>query len=250
MSKERVARNRARQRAGRAVLFLLPVSVLIAADPQFEVATVKPNLSGSAGSGGPGARNGRFTGQNNSLKTLISVAFAVPEFEVTGPDWLESQHFDVTATLPQGVQPDQIAPMLRALLEQRFHLQTHRETVEMSYYALIINKGGPKIKPIVPGEPLPPPPSPKGLAVQMTNGTVQDFGESLARHQVDRPVLDKTGLTGRYHIVITYATEHSTEPGPDIVTAIQEQLGLKLESQKGPIEVIKVDHADKTPVEN
>jgi len=232
-----------------AVVLLLPISLLIAADPQFDVATVKENRSGSPGSAGPSARNGRFTGQNNSLKALISVAFAVPEFQVTGPDWLESQHFDIAATVPEGAQSAQIAPMLRALLEERFHLQTHRETVEMSYYALVVGKGGPKIKPIVPGEPIPPPPSPKGMAVQMTNGTLQDFGEFLARSQ-GRPVLDKTGLPGRYHIVIAYATEHSTEPGPDIFTAIQEQLGLKLESQKGPIDVIKVDRADKVPTEN
>jgi uncharacterized protein (TIGR03435 family) len=232
------------------LLVLAAAGLAFAADPQFEVATIRPSAGGPGGFA-PGVRNGRFSTTNFPLKALIGYAYAIPEIQISGPDWIAAESFDITATLPSGAQPEQAAPMLRALLEERFHLQTHRESIEMNYYALTIGKNGTKLKELIPGESIPTPKfgPDRPPSTLMTNGTVADFGAFLAK-TMGRPILDKTGLTGRFHILLQYTPPASTLPGPDILTAMQEQLGLKLEAQKGPVEILKVDSADKAPTDN
>lgn len=218
--------------------------------PQFEVATIRLSAGGPGGFV-PGVRNGRFGATNASLKALIGYAYSIPEMLISGPGWLDSQHFDVTATLPAGASQDQAALMLRALLEERFHLKSHRENVEMNQYILGIGKNGPKFKELIPGEPIPHPDFGPGTppTTLMVNGTLADFADSLGR-TIGRPVIDKTALTGRFHLIIRYAGRNATTPGPDILTAVREQLGLKLEARKGPVEILKIDSVDKTPTEN
>jgi uncharacterized protein (TIGR03435 family) len=229
---------------------VLAAGVALAQQLEFEVATIRPS-AGGPGSSVPGLRNGRFSATNASLKALISYAYSMPEMLISGPAWLDSQRFDIAATLPAGGTQDQATPMLQALLEERFHLKVHRENVEMNHYVLTIGKNGPKFKELVPGEPVPPPDFGPGSpsSTQMTNGTISDFADRLGRI-MGRPVIDNTTLTGRFHLVIQYAGPNATTPGPDILTAVQEQLGLKVEAQKGPVEILKVDSADKTPTEN
>jgi uncharacterized protein (TIGR03435 family) len=226
------------------------------ARPEFEVATVKLNDHSDPRMGsGPSVRNGRFTAGNLTLKRLVSYGYDLPEFQLKGPAWLESEHFDVAAKMPDGSPDAQAKPMLRTLLEDRFHLKSHRETAEMSYYALVVAKGGSKIKELRDGEPIPPPNFPPGAAAMMTNGTLASFAGQLAP-VAGRPVLDKTGMTGRFHIFVTYASARAaaagdaSDPGPDLFTAIQDQLGLKLEPQKGPVEFLVIDSAEKIPEEN
>ncbi len=238
----------------RKLLSILGLSAgLVFADPQFDVATIRPS-DGGPGGFVPGVRNGRFRTTKSSLKTLIGFAYSIPEMQISGPDWIASQTFDLTATLPASAEPDQAPAMLRALLEERFHLRVHRESAEMSYYALGIAKGGFKLKPLQPGDPIPPvygpgtPPS-KGMTTLMNNGALADFAQSLAR-VMGRPVVDKTALAGRFFMFIRYAGPNATEPGPDILTAIQEQLGLKINAHKGPVEILKVDSLDKMPTDN
>jgi uncharacterized protein (TIGR03435 family) len=235
------------------LLILAAAGLATAAEPQFEVATVKFNDHSDPRMGsGPSSRNGKFNAGNLTLKKLISFAYDVPEFQMKGPAWLESEHFDVTAKMPDGSPDSQVKPMLRKLLEDRFHLQTHLETAEMSYYALVVGKSGSKIKELRDGEPIPPPTFLPGGAAMMTNGTVESFAGQLAP-AVGRPVLDKTGMTGRFHIFVNYAPARAgaagdvSDPGPDLFTAIQDQLGLKLEPQKGPVEILAVDSAAKLP---
>jgi uncharacterized protein (TIGR03435 family) len=233
-----------------SLLLLLTASLAFAADAHFEVATIRPSTGGPGG-WVPGIRNGRFTTTNSSLKALIGYAYAIPEMQISGLDWLGSESFDITATLPSGVEPDQAPLMLRALLEDRFHMKTHRETIEMNYYALSIGKNGTKLKELIPGEPIPAPKfgpdhPPSTL---MTNGTIAEFAAFLAK-TMGRPIVDKTGLPGRFHILLQYTPPSDTLPGPDILTAMQEQLGLKLEAQKGSVEILKVDSADKVPTDN
>ncbi len=232
------------------ILVLAAAGLAFGAEPQFEVATIRPS-DGGPGGFVPGARNGRFSTTKSSLKTLIGYAYAVPEIQISGPDWIAAESFDITATLPSGADPEQAASMLRVLLEERFHLKTHRESVEMNYYALAIGKNGTKLKELIPGEPIPAPKfgPDRPPSTLMTNGTVADFAAFLAK-TMGRPILEKTGLTGRFHILIQYTPPASAEPGPDIFTAVQEQLGLKLEPQKGPVEILKVDSADKVPTDN
>lgn len=226
----------------------------------FEVATVKPNHSGSRGSVALGVRNSQskagnssLKGENNSLKTLLSAAYSVPEFQIQGPDWLESERFDIAAKPPDGATPDQIMPMLRTLLEDRFHLKTHRETVEMNIYALVVGKGGSKLPEFRAGEPMRPPTFLPGASMITSNGPLEQFAAQLAP-RVGRPVVNKTGLSGSFHVVLSYfpagaaaAMDLPDDTGADLFTAIQEQLGLKLEPQKGPVEILKVDHAKKVP---
>jgi len=240
-------------RMGKA-LFLVAFGIAgcacaLAADPQFDAATIKaepPAISG--GSVAPGVRGGRFGEKNESLRALIAYAYAIPRFQVAGPDWLDSARFDIEARMPDGALPEEAPAMLRALLAERFHLKTHRESTEMSYYALVVAKGGFKLKEFKPGDPAPKLTFLPGGASMMTNGEVQKFAGALAG-AAGRPVIDKTGLTGTYFMFVSYSPSGG-EIGPDLFTAIQEQLGLKLEPQKGPVEILKVDRVDKTPVEN
>jgi uncharacterized protein (TIGR03435 family) len=233
-----------------SLLLALAAGLAFAAEPQFEVATIRPSVGGPGG-WVPGIRNGRFSTTAFPFKALIGYAYSIPEIQISGPDWLTAESFDITATLPAGAEPDQAPLMLRALLEERFHIKTHREMIEMNYYALTIGKNGTKLKPLVPGEPIPTPKfgPDRPPSTLMTNGTMGDFAAFLAK-TMGRPVVDKTELTGRFHILLQYTPPSSTLPGPDILTAIQEELGLKLESQKGPVEILKVDSADKVPTEN
>jgi uncharacterized protein (TIGR03435 family) len=118
--------------------------------PEFEAATIKPNTSGCCTS------TRHFPDQmvmtNQTLKNLIVLAYAVQPYQVTGPAWLESERFDITAKYPPGTKFADRWPMLRTLLEDRFHLTTRRETRDMSGYSLLVDKGGFKLKPSEPGE--------------------------------------------------------------------------------------------------
>lgn len=215
----------------------------------FEVATIRPSAGGPGGFV-PGVHNGRFTTTICSLGSLIGFAFSIPEVQIHGPAWL-SQTFDVTATLPAGAAPDQAPGMLRSLLEERFHLRVHRESTEMSYYALEIVKGGFKLRPRQPDDPIPSMygPGTVGTATLMTNAGVAEFAQSLAR-VVGRPVLDKTELAGRYFLWIRYSGPNAKDSGPDVFTALQEQLGLRLASRRGPVSILVVDSVDRTPTDN
>jgi uncharacterized protein (TIGR03435 family) len=232
---------------------LLAAAVLApGADPQFEVATVRPNHSVGPASHmgrGPSAKNGKFIAENISLKTLIASAYEVREFQVAGPGWLASEQYDITAKLPQGMADNQIALMLRALLEERFHLRTHRETAEMSIYALMVGKAGPKFHALAPGEEFKPPAFPPKSAFTLLNGSMARWGEVLSGI-VGRPVLDKTGITGSFMFMLAYSGNSDDSPSPDIFGAVEEELGLKLEPQKGPVEILKVDSAERVPDQN
>ncbi len=206
-----------------------------------------------------------------------------------GTGWIGSDHFDISAKPPEGpVTREQSTLMLQALLEDRFKLVVHRTTKEVPIYALTPAKGGLKIKPasedacfkMVPGAPPPPPPTPGNRPATPCGGffmgpsTLQGGGISMSQladgltNILGRPVIDKTGFTGTFDAHLEFSRE-GTAPmgaagfstpgaspvalpdnnGPTIFTALQEQLGLKLESQKGPADLLVIDHAEK-PSEN
>jgi uncharacterized protein (TIGR03435 family) len=232
-----------------ATAFSQPAAI----QPRFEVATVKLNKSGQPFARGPSAKNGRFTAENLPLKTLISYAYEVLQFQTTGPAWLESDRYDVAATLPDGTPAEQVPRMLRTLLEDRFKLETHREAVEQNVYALLVEKGGAKFLNIHPDTPFTPK-FPEGQAVDITNGTVTHFGEFLSA-EAGRPVVDHTGIKGEYRLVLTFVRPKAdggapTNPGPDLFTAVREELGLRLEPRKEPVEMLRVDRAERIPEGN
>ena len=249
---------------------------------EFEVASVKPAAPLSRQPlprGGPGSSDPshvRYT--YVSLKNLLLLAYGMPTQQITGPAWIDSERYDIAANVPAGATMDQVNVMLRNLLTDRFQLVVHRETRELQLYELTVAKKGLLIKPYVedPNEPIHEPGKPvfdkNGVPILRPGGfgfsMGSDVRELLGRkrsieqlalilsNELRRPVVDKTGLTGDYDYSVKYApnlTPAQTDGGadaPDLLVAVQEQLGLKLESKKGPIEMLVVDGGQKTPTEN
>jgi uncharacterized protein (TIGR03435 family) len=259
-----------------------------AARPQFEVASVKPNTSGTMMVRIMAPPNGgRLTVTNASLKMLITYAYKVRNFELSGgAGWMNSERYDVAAKAADDSHGEgQLQLMTQTLLEDRFQLKVHRETKEVPVYALLPGKSGLKLPEakegncVKPGPDLPPPgrgpgqlpPTPCGGFFMGPNTLVggkismKQFADGLS-NILGRPVLDKTGFTGTFDVKLEFSPEGTAfagglpgipgglppvfdTSGPSIFTAVQDQLGLKLESQKGPGEVLIIDHAEK-PSEN
>jgi len=272
-----------------------------ATKPQFEVSSIKLN-SGCSGPGGPSlSSRGRLTMPCVSLRTLIQMAYTTYEGLslnphhiriIGGPRWLNSEYYDLAAKAEGNAHRAEMeGPMLRALLEDRFKVRVHMESREMPVYSLIVAKGGAKIQPLKQGACLPydtdnilqmhapqKPTDPKYCGTVMIGAspdkptTVAHYygvsmpelaGRMLAPY-VDRPVIDKTGLGGRYDIRLEFAmggvsgrgvllngvpsTVGPTADDPlavSIFDALQEQLGLKLTSDKGSVQVLVVDSAER-----
>lgn len=271
----------------RTVLFLLSTSLWAQnTSPQFEVATIKmaPTPDGRGYSvssrGGPGTQDpSLFTCHNWSASDLVSRAFDLARYELSAPDWMESARFDMSAKIPEGTTKEQFRLMIQNFLAERFKLTYHREKKEVSAYSLVVAKNGPKFKESVP---IPPPedsdrpaakPSPmkrgedgypvlpagRDSTMAIMNGYAsQRFGDATMEHlamhlgfQLHAPVADATGLKGKYDFSLRWITDRMPEDaGPNLFRAVQEQLGLKLEPKKTPIDVLVVDHFEKTPTEN
>jgi uncharacterized protein (TIGR03435 family) len=315
---------------------LLGVAVAQTSDKSltFEVASVKPaempkpdaggRIEIKPPSGGPGTNDpGRIHYPFTSLRGLITAAFDMKPFQIYGPDFLDSERFDVTATMPPNTTKEQFRVMLQNLLADRFKMTFHRESRDLPMYSLTVAKGGPKLKESAPAAPpadpsapaspppLPPPPTkiapgpdgfpdlplPPGprLAMIMFNGraklsareqTMQDLATRMST-MLAKPVTDNTGLTAKYDFTLIFTPEgigpggpspmpggglmvaapppappppgagrgdvvpgSNDEPLPTLFAALQQQVGLRLDQKKGPVDVIVIDHLDKTPTEN
>jgi uncharacterized protein (TIGR03435 family) len=269
-------------------------------EPQFEAASIRPvapvSLDGPyvAGKirGGPGTSDPtRIKYSRVGLRGLLTLAYGLRRYQVVGPDWLDSERFDVIATIRPGATKEEVNAMVRNLLAERFHISLHRETRDMEVYELTVGKSGPKGLKASVEDPSPIQLSPEplqndknglpqiapgrpwmlltmqGMAVHVTARvqTLAAFAGFLTNSvQLRLPVVDKTGLMGAYDFVLDFVPEAQPSPvdvpgttglpsqggGPDIFAALQEQLGLRLEQKKGPVEVLVVDHADRTPAAN
>jgi bla regulator protein BlaR1 len=229
----------------------------------FEVASIrlskpKPGTHAFIGAA-PGGQ--RLTATNLPLKFLIIMAYNITNRQISGgPSWLDSEGYDIDAKAERPVSRDQLYLMLQTLLADRFKLTLHRETRELQVYALVVEKDGPKFKLHPNQDVVQPLVSPGGRGqVNFQNVPVSRLAWFLST-QLDRSVLDKTGLDGNYDFTLEWTPDRpskdyvpDTPPpdpsGPSIFTALQRQLGLKLESQKGPVEFLRVEHAEK-PTEN
>jgi uncharacterized protein (TIGR03435 family) len=231
----------------------------------FDVATIKP-VDPDAKAGRYIIMQGthRFIGKAYTLKLLIAAAYSLsPQTISGGPSWIESDHFDITAITPGEVQPthDEQMSMLRNLLSDRFKLTFHREPKQFSLYELQVAspKSGPKLKPSA--APAGDPPAvistvyPQRIVMPARNVTMADFVSVLQRAVLDRPVVDKTGLTGRYDFDLEWAPDESQfggdvkaasadAPSPPFFTAVQQELGLRLVATKGPVDALIVDNAE------
>jgi len=227
-------------------------TLTLSAQTAFEVASVRLTPPGSIGNtylSPPGAAS--FTATNVTLDLLIEIAYGVDENQILkAPLWVGSQHYDVSVKPegPGGLTYAQLKQPLQQLLEQRFGLGVHRENKEVDGYALVIAKGGPKLKPSTGDSGHKKFILPNGIRFDHT--LIATFAAALAR-PTGRPVVDKTGLSGDFDIDLKYAPEKAADSSlPSIFTALQEQLGLKLESAKVPFEMLVIDHVNRIPTEN
>jgi uncharacterized protein (TIGR03435 family) len=193
------------------------------------------------------------------MALLIAMAFGVDSNKIEGKaSWLDSESYDVVAK-PAGdrvLSNAELRPLLQHLLQERFQLATHWEKKESSGYALVVAKGGAKLQPGQTGKTAKTAKDGPATAFIMQDGLVgpslsmQTFAGMLSS-PLKQPVVDRTGITGNYDIRLRFAPEGSTDSSlPSIFTAVQEQLGLKLEQQKVPIEILVIDHVEKVPTAN
>ena len=235
----------------------------------FEVATVKPVESDKqSGRFITMQGNNRFIEKDYTLKLLIAAAYDLnPRTISGGPSWLDSEHYDITALTPGEVRPnhDEQMSMLRSLLTERFKLAFHREQKEFSIYELQLAKGGPKLKETsaAAGDPVVVGPGmvyPQRVVLPARNATMGSFVSLLQRAILDRPVVDKTGLTGRYDFDLEWAPDETQfggdvqaasaeTPAPPLFTAVQQELGLRLEATRGPVDALVVDKAERPTVD-
>jgi uncharacterized protein (TIGR03435 family) len=234
-----------------------PVKPMAAdAHPSFAVATIKPHDPNDPcrGCQGFSTQGDRMSIRNESVCSLMQMAYSIHPHQIIGaPEWLFNSAFDIEGTLDTPGDPNdrQQQEMLQKLLADRFGLKFHRDKRELSVYAIQIAKGGPKLKPAA---------NPDAGADQEGNGhgteqtvifTSNGIADFIRNEQffVDRPLVDQTGLTGRYDFSLRYTFDEakSTDPNapPGLFTAVQEQLGLKFQPTKAPADVFIIDHVEQ-----
>jgi uncharacterized protein (TIGR03435 family) len=314
---------------------LTAVGLWAQAPTEFEAASIKPAAPMALGRmmigmrGGPGTPSpGQMTFTNVSLAQIMQRAYDVKSYQISGPNWMSSARFDISARVPAGTTRAQSNVMLQNLLADRFKLVLHHSTKESSIYVLLVAKGGPKLKESAKestddavaapppggqrmdgpgrgmmdgpgrgmmgkdGMPQLPPGTPRGTPMMIGEGqmiapggqirmisngaTIGKFLDVLA-NQLDRPVTDMTGLSGTYDITLDFAIDPSImqakmaamgggPPPPEmappegaaqdpsgaatIFSALTDQLGLRLEARKGPVDLLVIDSVQKTPTEN
>jgi len=225
--------------------FLLSVGIIFA-QLQFEVASIRsadieghPTDSlytdGSAG----------LHVVNFPLRAIIVWAYDIRDFQLlNGPGWIDARRYDITAKTGAGAgNSDELHERTRALLADRFGLVAHHETRELTAYALTVAKGGPKVKVVTV----------RGAEYGFRGGrgrnrgyavTMAMFANELAR-VIGRPVIDRTGLAGEYDYLLEWAPDDAGAPGVSIFTALQEQLGLRLEATKAPVDTVVIDRVER-----
>jgi len=260
---------------------------LVWSQPKFEAASIRPLPPGGIirMNGGPGTSDPGRIDLRTSLQYLVMTAYGIRSSQISGPPWLATQKFEIAAKLPSGATGHQLHEMLQQLLRDRFHLVFHRERRVMQVSTLTRAKDGPKLQesksprpevaegfdppPTGPpnqletdreGYPIVPPNEGTWLVAlrsgrartHQLNASTADLAVILSS-QLGRPVTDATGLTGRYDFTLSWTNGVSTDAGdagPDLATALRQQLGLQLENSKAPVEVLVIDGIDKDPTPN
>jgi uncharacterized protein (TIGR03435 family) len=248
-------------RPANPAIFLFAALSCFAQMPAFDVASVRP--SPNAANGLNQLNDGRepihtspgsLTIRGASLRICIQWAYDIPPFQIEGPAWLKDTGFDIVAKAAEPVDDDHMRLMLRTLLAARFGLKAHSERKEMQVYELTLAKGGPKFREsTTEGSPIFSSPGKGALVAE--RATMSDFAEKISE-ALGRPVMDATGLKGRYdlHMDATAYMATSGDGPMDAVgflfNALQQQLGVKLESRKDTPKILVVDSMEKTPTEN
>jgi Protein of unknown function (DUF3738). len=246
------------------------------AQPAFEVASIKPAPPPSDGRMrmSLGGDPGRINYTNVNLKIVLPKAFEVKSYQISGPSWLDTERFNITATYPANTPKEQVPLMLQSLLVERFKLKFHREKKDLPVYALVVGKNGPKLQKAEEGGAGGDRPTMmmRPGRMEAKRMSMSGFVDMLS-NLVDRPVIDMTGLAGFYDVTLEISMEEMAAmrggmmrmmgpppggearpapeggPAPSIFSSIQ-QLGLKLEPRKAPLDLIVIDSGDKVPTEN
>jgi len=266
-------------RHARIALFLTAMSAVIAAQSAtprlaFEVASIKRNTRVDSGGGGGFAPGGRFHITNIDVMTIVMIAHRTgPQLFrsqiVGGPDWIASETYDITAKVSDDLAGKPLAQLfamqpalLHSLLEDRFKLKSHRETRELQRYALVPARKDGSLGPQLRRAPVDCTAEPRRCGVQVQSGrfssestVISGFVNYLGSN-VQRVVVDRTGLDGRFAITLEFTPDRAPLPlaadaapppadKPSIFTALQDQLGLKLEPERGPVDVVVIDHIER-----
>lgn len=247
------------------------------AQPRFEVASVKaaPPVNEAVAmscAGGPGSTSpGRLTCSHAALAMLVTTAYDIPFYRLKSPDWMlyggAAGGYDVSALIPEGATKDQYKIMLQSLLAERFHLQAHHEMRDSPRYSLVAGKAAPKMTRSVGvlenGS--------RRMAVELVDGKMRLTAKHMSMRglagyletQTLSPTIDNTGLDAEYDFTLEFSPDPRwrgliesssiadyAKDAQNLFSAVQDQLGLKLETTKAPLDFLIVDHADKVPTGN
>jgi uncharacterized protein (TIGR03435 family) len=248
----------------RLSLLLVPLCGVLAqpaAPPVFDVASVKVN-AGSGEGRGPGRQKITFdpvslSMTNITLKAAMGWAYHMFPYQVGGPGWLDTERYDIVAKAGSAASEADMRRMLQGLLTERFQVAMHRETKEMAAFVVTVAKGGVKFQEsqeagesdIKPGA---------NMVLNVKRTTMAQLADLIASFPMPYPVVDETGLKGRYDFsvnLVPYVSDASKPQGVEdviqiLIQALHEQLGLKVDQRKTPIEMIVIDHAEKAPTQN
>jgi uncharacterized protein (TIGR03435 family) len=244
------------------VTFLIALAACIQAQPTFDAASVKPANPAARGASLEILPGGNLAATNVSLRALLKEAYGIRDFQIaSAPSWIDSERFDIQARSSDAGGDKQVRLMLQSLLADRFKLLAHRESRDLQAYVLTVAKNGSKLTAAAQH-----PEGASGVRIRGsgrltgTQATTGQLAQALSDIHLngstilDRPVLDLTGLSGTYDFTLEWtpdlaASDSTDRSGPSIFTAVQEQLGLKLEKQKAPVDIFVIDHVEK-PAEN
>jgi uncharacterized protein (TIGR03435 family) len=243
------------RRAGLAIVLAFPVCVLLESqtEPRFEVVSIKPTPDPPVGTG-MFPKPGLLTIRNYTLKRLVGETYRVKPFQLHGgPAWSDTEHYDIVGKASGNANFSAMLEMVIPMMQERFQLQVHRETRELPVYALVPAKNGPKMTLAADQSKDGAHRSGSGL-IDSRGLSMQMFANILAGH-LDRPVMDQTGLSGIFVFTLRFDADQvrvqqsdpatPDAPSPSLFQAIQEQLGLKLENRRAPVETIAIDHAER-----
>jgi uncharacterized protein (TIGR03435 family) len=213
----------------------------------FEAAAIHPNPSGTEGSLVDLEPTGRLTVKNSTLKALIRAAYGVQNDQIIdGPKWLDTDRYDIEAKTSGPISQDREQPLMQNLLADRFKFKVHRDSRELTVYLLELGRNGPQFKKNLSGSSsIHTNRGPGKTQITVTGIGMQQFAGMLAK-EMGRGVIDKTGLSDNYDFSLEWDPDQTAGSSvPSVFAALQDQMGLRLQSQKAKVDVLVIDSAEK-----
>ena len=234
----------------------MPVGAQAPSPLAFEVASIKPSEPGATGGGIRPLLGGRtYIARNVPVRLMIKLMYKITDSQISGgPDWMNAALFDIEARAPRASNIDDLHEMFKNLLAERFGLRFHNETRELPLFALTVDKSGSRMKISESNKEFEIPIQPVARGKITGERVPMPYFAWFLSQQLNQPVVDKTGLDRFYDFQLEWRPEApvgvdapsgDTSDAPDFFTALRQELGLKLEKQKGPVQVMMIDHLDK-----